>query len=79
MRIVHMGVASQALMWAVETVAKGGTIAIIGVYPETVQVFPIGQAMNKKVTLTMGHCPHRKYIPELMSLISAAWSTQRRF
>ena len=61
---------SQALLWEAEVVAKGGTIAIIGVYPETVQVFPLGVAMNKNVTLTMGHCPHRKYIPELMSLVS---------
>ncbi len=38
--------------------------------PETVQVFPLGITMNKNVTLTMGHCPHRKYIPELMSMVS---------
>lgn len=61
---------SQALQWEAEVVAKGGTIALIGVYPETVQVFPLGIAMNKNVTLTMGHCPHRKYIPELMSMVS---------
>ncbi len=62
---------SQVLQWAAEVVAKAGTIAIIGVYPETVEVFPLGIAMNKNVTLAMGHCPQRKYIPELMSLISS--------
>ncbi len=61
---------SQALQWEAEVVAKGGTIALIGVYPDTVEVFPIGIVMNKNVTLTMGHCPHRKYIPTLMSLVS---------
>ncbi len=61
---------SQVLQWGAEVVAKGGTIAIIGVYPETVQVYPLGIVMNKNVTLTMGHCPQRKYIPTLMSLIS---------
>ena len=60
---------SQALMWEVQAVAKAGTVAIIGVYPETVEVFPLGFAMNKNVTVTMGHCPHRKYLPELISIV----------
>ena len=60
---------SQALMWEGQAVAKAGTIAIIGVYPETVEVFPLGITMNKNVTVTMGHCPHRKYLAELISLV----------
>ena len=27
--------------------------------------------MNKNVALTTGHCPHRKYIPTFMSLVSS--------
>ena len=60
---------SQALFWAVEAVAKAGTLSIIGVYPETAQSFPIGQAMEKNLTLTMGNCNHRKYIPKLADLV----------
>lgn len=60
---------SQALMWEAQAVAKAGTIALIGVYPETVEVFPLGIAMNKNVTVTMGHCPHRKYLAELISIV----------
>lgn len=60
---------SQALEWAVEAVAKAGTISIIGVYPPTMQTFPIGQAMNKNLTLKMGNCNHRKYIPMLVDLV----------
>lgn len=62
---------SQALMWEIQALAKAGTLAIIGAYPETVEVFPLGMAMNRNVTLTMGHCPHRKYIPHLISLVSS--------
>ena len=62
---------SQALEWAVQAVAKAGTVSIIGVYPPTVQTFPIGQAMNKNLTLKMGNCNHRKYIPKLVDLVAA--------
>lgn len=62
---------SQALQWAVEGVAKAGTIAIIGVYPEGAKRFPIGIAMNKNLTVQMGNCPHRKYLPKLIELVRA--------
>lgn len=60
---------AQAVMWAVDALAKAGTLAIIGVYPQQMRTFPIGQAMNKNLTLNMGNCPHRKYIPHLLELV----------
>lgn len=60
---------SQALQWAVEALAKAGTLAIIGVYSEQSRQFPIGAAMNKNLTINMGNCHHRKYIPKLIELI----------
>ncbi|MDX3911112.1 MAG: zinc-dependent alcohol dehydrogenase [Sphingobium sp.] len=60
---------SQALRWAVDALAKAGTLSIIGVYPPTVESFPIGQAMNKNLTIRMGNCNHRKYIPHLIDLV----------
>lgn len=62
---------SQALTWAVEAVAKAGTLGIIGVYPETARSFPIGTAMNKNLALNMGNCHHRKYIPRLVDLVAS--------
>lgn len=62
---------SQALKWAVEGVAKAGTISIIGVYPPTHNEFPIGAAMNKNLTINMGNCNHRKYMPYLMQLVQS--------
>jgi threonine dehydrogenase-like Zn-dependent dehydrogenase len=56
-------------MWAVEAVAKAGTLSIIGVYPPTMQVFPIGKAMNKNLTIKMGNCNHRRYIPQLVDMV----------
>ena len=62
---------SQALEWAVAALAKAGTLSLIGVYPEAMQSFPIGKAMNKNLTIQMGNCNHRRYIPSLIRLIQS--------
>ena len=49
--------------------AKAGTLSIIGVYPPTARRFPLGMAMNKNLSLRMGNCPHRKYLPMLVDLV----------
>lgn len=59
---------SQALQWAVDALAKAGTLSIIGIYSEKSRVFPIGIAMGKNLTINMGNCHHRKYIPKLIEL-----------
>jgi threonine dehydrogenase-like Zn-dependent dehydrogenase len=62
---------SQALDWAVDLLAKAGTLSIIGVYPPAHRFFPIGQAMNKNLALNMGNCNHRKYLPQLVRLVAS--------
>jgi threonine dehydrogenase-like Zn-dependent dehydrogenase len=60
---------SLVLTWAVQALAKAGTLSIIGVYPPSDRFFPIGMAMNKNLTLKMGNCNHRQYIPMLIDLV----------
>ena len=48
---------------------KAGTLSIIGVYPESAEFFPIGKAMNKNLSIEMGNCNHRKYIPMLIDMV----------
>lgn len=62
---------SQAARWYVDAIAKVGTIGVVGVYPPTMDAFPIGQAINKNLTIRMGNCPHRRYIPELIDLVAS--------
>jgi threonine dehydrogenase-like Zn-dependent dehydrogenase len=62
---------SQAVRWAVKALKKVGTLGIIGVYPQQHMSFPLGEAMNKNLTVKMGNCNHRKYIPTLIELIAA--------
>ncbi len=67
---VHPGNApSQVLLWATEALAKAGTLGIIGVYPSGEIFFPLGEAVSKNLTIRMGNCNHRKYIPRLLDLI----------
>ena len=62
---------SEVLEWGVAALAKAGEFAIIGVYPETAERFPIGKAMMKNLSLRMGNCPHRKYAPRLVEMVRA--------
>jgi threonine dehydrogenase-like Zn-dependent dehydrogenase len=61
---------SLAARWAVEAVAKAGSIGIIGVYSPQFDAYPIGQAMNKNLTVRMGNCNHRRYVPRLLDLVA---------
>ncbi|MGZ0069380.1 alcohol dehydrogenase catalytic domain-containing protein [Microbacterium sp. Yaish 1] len=62
---------SQASRWAVEMVAKYGRIGIIGVYSPLAEVYPIGQAMNKNLTIRMGNCDHHSVTPPLIDMVAA--------
>jgi len=62
---------SQVLYWAVQALAKAGTLSIIGAYSEKSCSFPVGLAVEKGLTINMGNCPHRKYIPKLIDLIAS--------
>jgi threonine dehydrogenase-like Zn-dependent dehydrogenase len=65
---------SQALEWAVESLAKVGTLSVVGVYPDIMhtfpmRTFPLGTAVNKNLTVRSGACNHRKYVPKLVQLV----------
>jgi threonine dehydrogenase-like Zn-dependent dehydrogenase len=60
---------SQVFAWAIDALAKAGTFAIVGVYPETATTFPIGNAIEKNLTIKMGNCNHRRYVPELIDIV----------
>ncbi|HEV7178644.1 MAG TPA: hypothetical protein VGN11_02145 [Candidatus Baltobacteraceae bacterium] len=61
---------SQALEWAVDMAAKAGHVSLVGVYPPSLAHFPIGKAFGKNLTLRMGDCPHRRYLPKLVRWVA---------
>lgn len=62
---------SLAVRWAVEAVAKAGSIGVIGVYPPGFDRFPLGDAMNRNLTIKMGNCNHRRYVPRLLGMVAS--------
>jgi threonine dehydrogenase-like Zn-dependent dehydrogenase len=61
----------QALEWAVESIANSGTLAVIGVYPPRFESFPLGKSFEKNLTIKMGICHHRRYIPKLVQIVAS--------
>jgi threonine dehydrogenase-like Zn-dependent dehydrogenase len=61
--------AATATIWAIDAVRKGGNVVVIGVYGPPWNLIPIGTAMNKNLTLRMGQCNVRRYMPRLLEHI----------
>ncbi len=61
---------SLVFTWAIEALAKGGTLSIVGVYPPSDCSFPIGLALGKNLSIRAGNCDHRRYIPMLMEKVA---------
>ncbi len=63
--------AATALGWAIKSVRPGGNVVIIGVYGPPWNVVPIGDAMNKGVTIRTAQCNVKRYMPRLLEHIRA--------
>ncbi len=54
------------LHWAINSVRKGGTVSIVGVYGPTFNAVPIGNAINKGLTLRMNQASVKRHLPRLI-------------
>ncbi len=59
------------LAGAIEMVAKAGHISIVGLYPAGFNQIDLGKAFGKNLTIRMGDCPHRRYLPKLVRMVAA--------
>ena len=59
------------LHWAINSVRKGGNISIVGVYGPTFNMVPIGNALNKGLTLRMNQASVKRHLPRLIEHIQA--------
>ena len=60
-----------ALLWAINSVRKGGNVSIVGVYGPTFNAVPIGNALNKGLTLRMNQASVKRHLPRLIEHIRA--------
>jgi threonine dehydrogenase-like Zn-dependent dehydrogenase len=61
--------AATVLHWAINSVRKGGVISIVGVYGPTFNAVPIGNAVNKGLTLRMNQASVKRHLPRLIEHI----------
>jgi threonine dehydrogenase-like Zn-dependent dehydrogenase len=54
-----------ALNWALDSVRKGGTVAVVGAYGPMFSAVKFGDAMNKGITINTNQCPVKRQWPRL--------------
>jgi threonine dehydrogenase-like Zn-dependent dehydrogenase len=59
------------LHWAINSVRKGGTVSIVGVYGPTFNFVPIGNVVNKGLTLRANQASVKRHLPRLIEHIQA--------
>ncbi len=65
------GGAATVLHWCINSVRKGGRVSIVGVYGPTFNAVPIGNALNKGLTLRMNQASVKRHLPRLIEHIQA--------
>jgi threonine dehydrogenase-like Zn-dependent dehydrogenase len=60
-----------ALHWAINSVKKGGIVSIVGVYGPTGNMVPIGNVVNKGLTLRANQASVKRLLPRLIEHVRA--------
>jgi threonine dehydrogenase-like Zn-dependent dehydrogenase len=60
-----------ALHWAINGVKKGGIVSIVGVYGPTDNLIPIGNVVNKGITIRANQASVKRLLPRLIEHIEA--------
>lgn len=58
--------AATALHWAINAVKKGGIVSIVGVYGPTDNLVPIGNVVNKGITIRANQASVKRLLPRLV-------------
>ncbi|MDY7100625.1 MAG: zinc-dependent alcohol dehydrogenase [Actinomycetota bacterium] len=61
-----------ALLASIDTVQRGGTISVIGVYGGAADPMPMMDLFDKGVSLKMGQAHVKRWIPEILPLVTGA-------
>lgn len=60
-----------ALHWAINSVKKGGIVSIVGVYGPTGNIVPIGNVVNKGITIRANQASVKRLLPRLIDHLKA--------
>lgn len=67
--LLLQGGATTALHWAINTVKKGGIVSIVGVYGPTDALIPIGNVVNKGITIRANQTSVKRLLPKLIKYV----------
>lgn len=60
-----------AVNWCINSVRKGGTVSIVGVYGPTFNLVAIGNVLNKGITINANQCSVKRHLPRLFEHVKA--------
>jgi threonine dehydrogenase-like Zn-dependent dehydrogenase len=60
-----------AVQWAINSVRKAGTVSNVGVYGPTFNLVPIGNVVNKGLTVRANQCAVKRHLPRLFEHVKA--------
>lgn len=60
-----------ALHWAINSVKKGGIVSVVGVYGPTDNLVPIGNVVNKGLTIRANQASVKRLLPRLIEHVQA--------
>ena len=59
------------LHWAINSVKKGGVVSIVGVYGPTGNIVPMGNVLNKGLTIRANQASVKRLLPRLIDHVQA--------
>lgn len=68
-RLLLQAGSATALHWAINAVKKGGVVSIVGVYGPTDNLVPIGNVLNKGITIRSNQTSVKRHLPKLIQYI----------
>lgn len=65
-KLLLQGGSMTALHWAINSVKKGGIVSIVGVYGPTDSLVPIGNVVNKGITIRASQASVKRLLPKMI-------------
>jgi threonine dehydrogenase-like Zn-dependent dehydrogenase len=72
-KMLLQGGSATALHWAINAVKKGGIVSVVGVYGPTDSLIPIGNVVNKGLTIRANQTPVLELLPKLIEHVQSGY------
>lgn len=70
-KMLLQGGSTTALHWAINSVKKGGIVSIVGVYGPTDALVPIGNVVNKGITIRASQASVKRLMPKMIEHVKS--------